>query len=92
VLVIGFFGQWLPWALSPRGTFVYHFLPSVPLGCVALAIVVVSAYQRGGWQRWAGVSYGLAVLATFAFFYPLYTALPLTAEQVDLRMWWASWR
>jgi dolichyl-phosphate-mannose-protein mannosyltransferase len=92
VLAIGFFGQWLPWALSPRGTFVYHFLPSVPLGCVALAIVAVTACQRRGWQRWAAVGYGLAVLATFAFFYPLYTAVPLTAEQVDLRMWWASWR
>ncbi|MFN8592123.1 MAG: hypothetical protein U0031_11755 [Thermomicrobiales bacterium] len=33
VLLIGFTGQWLPWALSPRGTFVYHFMPAVPLGC-----------------------------------------------------------
>ena len=34
ILLIGFFGQWLPWALSPRGTFIYHFLPAVPLGCM----------------------------------------------------------
>ena len=27
LLVIGFFGQWLPWAFSPRGTFIYHFMP-----------------------------------------------------------------
>ena len=59
---------------------------------MALAIVVAGAWQRAGLARWAAVGYGLAVLATFAFFYPLYTAVPLTPEQVDLRMWLASWR
>ncbi len=32
VLLIGFFGQWLPWMLVPRSAFLYHFLPAVPLG------------------------------------------------------------
>ena len=34
VLVIGFFGQWLPWALVPRIAFAYHFMPAVPFGCL----------------------------------------------------------
>ena len=92
ILLIGFFGQWLPWALSPRGTFVYHFLPSVPLGCLALAVVMTDGWRRGGAWRVAAVGYGLAVVATFAFFYPLYAAVPLTPEQVDLRLWLQSWR
>jgi dolichyl-phosphate-mannose-protein mannosyltransferase len=92
ILVVGFFGQWLPWAFSPRGTFIYHFLPAVPLGCMALALVLSSAWRQGGASRIAAVGYTLAVIATFAWFYPLYTAIPLTPEQVDLRMWLPSWQ
>jgi dolichyl-phosphate-mannose--protein O-mannosyl transferase len=35
---IGFFGQWLPWALVSRISFAYHFLPAVPFGCIAHAV------------------------------------------------------
>lgn len=91
ILLIGFFGQWLPWALSPRGTFVYHFLPVVPLGCIALATVVTGAWRQGGWQRGAAVVYTCAVVATFAYFFPLYTAMPMTAQEVASRMWLPSW-
>ena len=87
ILVIGFFGQWLPWAFSPRGTFIYHFLPAVPLGCMALAVVLTGAWQPGRRSRIAAAAYTLAVIATFAWFYPLYTAIPLSPEQFDLRMW-----
>jgi dolichyl-phosphate-mannose-protein mannosyltransferase len=92
ILVIGFFGQWLPWAFSPRGTFIYHFMPAVPLGCIAIALIVTGAWGRGGMPRIAAAGYALAVVATFAWFYPLYTAGPLSLDQVDLRMWLASWR
>jgi dolichyl-phosphate-mannose--protein O-mannosyl transferase len=92
VLLIGFFGQWLPWALSPRGTFIYHFLPAVPFGCIALAWLLTGAWNRGGFWRAGAVLYVLAVVATFAFFYPVYTAMPLTPDQLELRLWLDSWR
>ena len=92
ILLLGFFGQWLPWALSPRGTFIYHLLPAVPLGCMALAVVVTGAWKGGGLGRWAAAAYVVAVIATFAFFYPIYTAMPLDPDQVALRMWLPSWR
>ena len=92
ILLIGFFGQWLPWALSPRGTFIYHFLPAVPLGCMALAVVLIGAWRQGGAPRIAAAGYVLATIATFAWFYPLYTAIPLNPEQLDLRLWVPSWR
>jgi dolichyl-phosphate-mannose-protein mannosyltransferase len=92
ILIIGFFGQWLPWAFSPRGTFIYHFLPAVPLGCMALAVVLTGAWRRGGASRIAATAYTLAVIATFAWFFPLHTATPLSPEQFDLRMWLPSWQ
>jgi dolichyl-phosphate-mannose--protein O-mannosyl transferase len=92
VLAIGFFGQWLPWAFSPRGTFIYHFLPAAPLGCIALAVVIGGAWRHGGWQRAASVAYMVAAIAVFVYFYPLYVAMPLTPDQVAARMWFGSWR
>jgi dolichyl-phosphate-mannose-protein mannosyltransferase len=92
ILVIGFFGQWLPWAFSPRGTFIYHFMPVVPLGCIAIAVVLTGAWTRGGISRIAAAGYALAVVATFAWFYPLYTAMLLSPDQFDLRIWLESWR
>lgn len=92
LLAIGFFGQWLPWALSPRGSFVYHFLPAVPFGCLALAVLVTDGWRAGGWRRSAAAGYAVAVAAAFAFFYPIYAAVPLSPGEIDLRMWWESWR
>ena len=92
ILVIGFFGQWLPWALSPRGTFVYHFLPAVPFGCIALGVLVAAGWRRGGTWRWGAVTYVVTVAALFLWFYPLNTAAVLTPEQVALRLWLPSWR
>lgn len=92
ILLLGFFGQWLPWALSPRGTFIYHFLPAVPFGCLAIAVLLVSGWQAGGWRRVAAGAYGVVVVLVFAWFYPMFTAMPLTAEQVAAHTWLPSWR
>jgi dolichyl-phosphate-mannose--protein O-mannosyl transferase len=59
---------------------------------MALAVVLMGAWRQGGVGRIAAAAYTLAVIATFAWFYPLYTAMPLGPEQVDLRMWLDSWR
>ena len=75
-----------------QGTFVFAFLPAVPLGCMALAVVLTGSWRQGGTSRIAATAYTVAVIATFAWFYPLYTAIPISPEQADLRMWLASWR
>ncbi len=92
VLATGFFGQWLPWALSPRISFVYHFLPAVPFGCLAVATALLELWGKHG--RWRAVAIGYAALVAFAFafFFPIYAAVPQTAARFDLRLWLPSWR
>jgi dolichyl-phosphate-mannose-protein mannosyltransferase len=59
---------------------------------MALAVVLTGAWRRGGASRIAATAYTLAVIATFAWFFPLHTATPLSPEQFDLRMWLPSWQ
>lgn len=93
VLVIGFFGQWLPWIFSPRLAFIYHFLPAVPFGCLALAVVIDEWWRRGRiLGRAVAGGYVAVIVAAFVFFYPVYSAVALTQRQFNLRIWFASWR
>lgn len=92
VLVIGFFGQWLPWALVPRIAFAYHFLPAVPFGCLALAVILVDLFGKGFVGRAVAVAYVTLAVSFFVYFYPIYTAVPLTPEAFERRMWVSSWK
>jgi dolichyl-phosphate-mannose--protein O-mannosyl transferase len=92
ILLIGFFGQWLPWALSPRIAFVYHFLPVVPFGALAVAVTTTQLVRRGGAGRWLAFGYLAAVLAWFVYFYPIHANVPLSHEAFDRRLWFDSWR
>ena len=92
VLAIGFLGQWLPWAISPRMTFLYHFLPAVPFGCLAVAVAVQAMWMRSRRGRLAAVVYVAAVALTFAFFYPVYAGVPLTPPMLERRIWFDRWR
>lgn len=96
VFAIGFFGQWLPWALVPRISFLYHFLyhflPVVPFGCLAVAIGLADLWRQGNGWRLVTVSYTGLVLNAFVFFYPIYTAVPLREHAFEMRIWLDSWR
>lgn len=37
IILIGYFGFLLPWALSPRIMFLYHYVPSIPFMVIAIA-------------------------------------------------------
>ncbi|MGD8606251.1 MAG: phospholipid carrier-dependent glycosyltransferase [Myxococcales bacterium] len=92
VLLIGFFGQWLPWALSPRSAFVYHFLPAVPFGAIAVGFAAVALFRRGGLWHWIVPTYLVALVAYFVYFYPIHAAVPISRDAFEARMWFASWR
>ncbi|MDQ3855706.1 MAG: phospholipid carrier-dependent glycosyltransferase, partial [Chloroflexota bacterium] len=92
VLLIGFFGQWLPWALSPRLPYLYHFFPAVPFGCLAVATAMYWLWASGGVWRKVAVGYGCTVVLAFLFLYPIFAGLPLTPKEFDLRMLLNSWR
>lgn len=93
VLLIGFFGQWLPWILVERTTYLYHFLPIVPIGCIAVATMMDHIIRTcQDWRRTLAIEYLVLIVVAFIFFYPIYSYYPLSEFQQDLRLWFPSWR
>jgi dolichyl-phosphate-mannose-protein mannosyltransferase len=92
ILLIGFFGQWLPWGLVPRAAFMYHFLPAVPLGALAVATGLVELWRGSTPRQVLAVAYVLVVALSFVYFYPLYAAVPMDKPALESRMWLKSWR
>ena len=95
VLLIGFFGQWLPWALIPRLAYIYHFLPASIFGTLAVAVAVADLWRWGRTLaplRAVALGYVAVVIAAFVFFYPIYASVNLTDAELQARIWVHSWR
>ncbi|HKV86787.1 MAG TPA: phospholipid carrier-dependent glycosyltransferase [Candidatus Dormibacteraeota bacterium] len=80
VILLGFITQYLPWAPISRVLFMYHMFGGLIFMILALAFVLAHLAQTmkppaGKWIIAAHL--GIAVLA-FGYFYPLWTAVPLS--------------
>jgi len=79
VILLGYLIFWLPWALSPRIMFLYHYSPSIPFLSLALG------YQLSQFDNSPNGRKILLVLLTliligFLIVYPLLTGLPLPKD------------
>jgi dolichyl-phosphate-mannose-protein mannosyltransferase len=98
LLVVTYLMQWLPWILSPRLIFAYHFYVNIPLICLCNAIVLQRAWhwcQRRPNLRWLGGAavggYVAVACAAFVFFFPILSAHPITWNAWHARMWFPTW-
>jgi dolichyl-phosphate-mannose--protein O-mannosyl transferase len=88
VILAAALGTYLPWIIlsgDRSQTFIWYFLPTVPFLCVALGAFAAWAWSRTS-GRVAAAAYGVLVLASFAFWLPVTTALPLDPDGWRLRM------
>jgi dolichyl-phosphate-mannose--protein O-mannosyl transferase len=88
LILVGFIGQWLPWSFSPRVSYLYHMLPAVPFGCLALAYAVYQLQVNRVW-KWG---YLALVFGGFLYFYPLLAAVPISAQSTDQHYWVQTWK
>lgn len=82
--------QWLPWILTPRIAFEYHFFPNLPIIVLANAVVLQRWWTKAENRVWIGV-YAVLVLGCFVFFYPVLAAMPISYNQWHTRMWLDNW-
>jgi dolichyl-phosphate-mannose--protein O-mannosyl transferase len=86
-LYLSFIGHWLPWALSSRCTFLYHYMPAAVFAMIAFAGLLDRFWHRG---VWAPATLGIVVLA-FLWWLPIYTGYPISAIHFRMLMWFANW-
>jgi len=94
LLVTAYLLQWLPWMLSPRVAFEYHFFPNLAVICLADAVLLQRLWRmaekmtgRYAWPRLVVGGYLALVLGLFVFFYPILAGLHVPWQVWDARMW-----
>jgi dolichyl-phosphate-mannose--protein O-mannosyl transferase len=75
---------WLAVTAERSFTFLFYLLPAMPFMCLALATVLTAWVQSLGGRAIVALFCALAI-ASFAFFYPVLTATPLSKQAAEAR-------
>ena len=81
IIILGFSIFWLPWALSPRIMFLYHFSPSVPFICIALGYQLGISLRNYKNRKIVYLLLGLCTVS-FILIFPFLTGIALPKELV----------
>jgi dolichyl-phosphate-mannose-protein mannosyltransferase len=75
---------WLPWQISPRIMFFYHYTPAIPLLCILLAFWLRQLWNYGRQKSsdrtfYQALVIGLVIIifTNFVLFYPNWIGLPM---------------
>jgi hypothetical protein len=99
-IVLGYVAAWMMWVPGnkARVLFFYHALGMLIFLALALAYALAALrhirfFAAGRWWTLAPLAYaGVAVVvAAFIFFYPIWTAIPLTSPDQQMRLWVDAW-
>ena len=91
-ILIGFFGNFLPWALVSRSTFLYHYQPASGFAFMALAFCLYNLRRKNRPQY--RILYGsllFIITAACLYWLPLQLGLEIEKESFYQRMWFGSW-
>jgi dolichyl-phosphate-mannose--protein O-mannosyl transferase len=99
-IVLGYIASWMMWVPGnkARVLFFYHALGMLIFIALGLAYALaalrhVRFFAAGRWWSLAPLAYAgvAAVVAAFIFFYPVWTAIPLTTPDQQMRLWVDAW-
>jgi len=83
IIITGFLVFWLPWSISPRIMFLYHFSPSVPFLALSLAYQLnMQLVDKKG--RKLVIILLLLMIINFVLFFPMLTGIPIPRKFVNL--------
>lgn len=74
-LLFSYFAVWLPWQLSPRIMFFYHYTPAVPLLTIILSYWL---YRWSKYSKYIVYTVTALVIICFALWYPHWVELPVS--------------
>ena len=83
---------WVPWQLSPRIMFFYHYLPAVPLLTINLSYWLIKMWQVKKTQLAAAVAV-ITIFICFVVLYPHFTLIPVPIGiKENIYFYFDSWR
>jgi dolichyl-phosphate-mannose-protein mannosyltransferase len=92
VLLVAALATYLPWLIlsgSRSQVFIWYLLPTIPFLYGALGVLAGRLWSSLA-GRIAGGAYAAVVLASFIFFFPIVSALPISPDEWRARIWF-SW-
>ena len=91
VLLVAALATYLPWLIlsgSRSQVFIWYLLPTIPFLYGALGLLAGRLWGSLA-GRIAGTAYAAVVLASFLFFFPIVSALPISAGDWRARIWFS---
>lgn len=83
IILLSYLIFWLPWAISPRIMFLYHYSPSVPFLSLALGYQISKFSSHTHFKSNLVIFLGV-VLIGFLLYYPILTGIPLPKDLLEL--------
>ena len=92
IILIGFYTNFLPWAVASRSTFLYHYQPSACFSFMALAFLLYRLTDKRKSENMSLYYLTLIlVLVSAVYWLPLQLGLEITSESFYSRMWFDTW-
>ena len=91
-LTMFYFVMFIPWVLSPRIMFLYHYLPSAAFLMLISGYVLSTIFTKSRLLRNTVLIYLAAVVIAFVYFYPHWSALGINPSWDETYYWLNSWR
>lgn len=88
-LVAAWVAPILPWILTARDSYIYHYLPAYAAGLVLLSAWAARLFQR---LPSLTVVVGCVLLVLSLYFAPVSTQWPISPAGFEQRMWLEGWR
>lgn len=93
LLLMSYFVFWLPYLLSPRIMFFYHYLPAIPFLSIILGYSLTRIWEWSSIGKYLTTLIVLFAFLNFVIFYPHWSALPVTPEfQTNWYQIFESWK
>jgi dolichyl-phosphate-mannose-protein mannosyltransferase len=81
--LFAYFAVWLPWQLSPRIMFFYHYLPAVPLLSINLAFWLNKLFNHKKYGKNFAIIILVGIAVAFIAWYPHWIGLQVPTELKD---------
>ena len=92
LLLIAYAAQYLPWVLVPRGTYIYHYFPSVPF--IILMTVLMVDYLHKMHPKAAKIT-AIALMVTaglmFVALFPYISGVRVSTAWLEAMRWPSKW-